>query len=705
MKERRLINLPGEFDSDEEERRFREEELEEEEIEEESEEENDDNDENNDLIDKVWKEEKRGRGREGNGRRKKRGEGGNRERKGRMKLNARLNERMMKAEATLDEFKEKISLDQRIKYYIPFLSWINQYNFSFFKNDLIAGMTVSIMLLPQCLAFANLLEVRTSLGLQTGFFPLLIYLFFGTSKQLAMGPETVVSILTASLLDNIVGVPDGAIPSERDHIIDKRTVWAQLIAGMIGINLLLLGVFRLGFLVQMFSRALLSGFINAVAIHIIIDQLGNLVDISTKGEIPEIVKEISRDMPKGSMTALIMGFCCLGFLITVRILKAFQFERLKWLKYLPDILITVLVATLVTHFTSVKDDLKVMGPRRTGFLRPGFGGSEITFDQFVEVFPKTFAIAIIGMVESILVCQIYASKLNYRVSNNRELVAIGLANCFGSIFKIFPTFGSLGRSAVNFQSGGRSQISSLITASIIGLSIMFLLPYFQYLPRVALAAVIINASFGIFEFDELLFLWRVKAWKDLSLFFFSFIATNLLGIETGISLTIAVSLLLLVKHTSFPHVVVLQQSDINVYQFEEVAVIRDINLFDEKHDYINKGILILRIDEALYFANIGQIRELLLKLESNGSVQIRGIVIVANNIPFIDATAAHTVLEMIIEWQHRGITVCIAKPKLKVLNMMARSGILSALGKENLFYDLGSAFDWLNQKIPNVMII
>eukprot|EP01117_Protostelium_nocturnum_P015912 TRINITY_DN6204_c0_g1_i1.p1 TRINITY_DN6204_c0_g1~~TRINITY_DN6204_c0_g1_i1.p1 ORF type:complete len:271 (+),score=109.75 TRINITY_DN6204_c0_g1_i1:156-968(+) len=263
MKERRLINLPGEFDSDEEERRFREEELEEEEIEEESEEENDDNDENNDLIDKVWKEEKRGRGREGNGRRKKRGEGGNRERKGRMKLNARLNERMMKAEATLDEFKEKISLDQRIKYYIPFLSWINQYNFSFFKNDLIAGMTVSIMLLPQCLAFANLLEVRTSLGLQTGFFPLLIYLFFGTSKQLAMGPETVVSILTASLLDNIVGVPDGAIPSERDHIIDKRTVWAQLIAGMIGINLLLLGVFRLGFLVQMFSRALLSGFINA----------------------------------------------------------------------------------------------------------------------------------------------------------------------------------------------------------------------------------------------------------------------------------------------------------------------------------------------------------------------------------------------------------------------------------------------------------
>lgn len=388
------------------------------------------------------------------------------------------------------------------------------------------------------------------------------------------------------------------------------------------------------------------------------------------------------------------------------------------MKHVPDILITVLVASLISHFTGVKYGLKTLGPKTAGFLKPGFGDG-ITFSKIMDMFPSTFSIAIIGMVESILVAQIYSSKLNYRVSNNRELVAVGLCNLLGSVFKIFPSFASLGRSAVNFQSGGRSQIASLISASIVGVSILVLLPYFQNLPKVALACVIVNAALGIFEFDELVFLWKVHAWQDLALFMFSFLITNALGIEIGITMTILASLLLIVKHTSSPHVgessifglcsvidciiAILHRSQADQNQFEEIAVIRDVNLFEEKHDYnyeykTDSGVLIMRVDEPLYFANIGQIKELLLKLEVTGNVKIRAIIFDAANIPFIDASAAHTLLELIEEWHERHITTCMVKTRPKVVRMLAKSGIIRAISTKQMFSSLSEAVEWLELK-------
>lgn len=169
------------------------------------------------------------------------------------------------------------------------------------------------MLVPQSLAYASLMGVNSSLGLQSGFFPLLIYFFFGTSRQVSMGPEAIVAILTSTLMDAEIGDVDAGTDAQKEATLHLRTIWAPVIAGMIGFNLLILGLFRLGFLVQMFSRALLSGFINAVAIHIILEQLGNLIDVTTKGHSFGILLELYHLMPTGSTTAMIMAFCCLGW--------------------------------------------------------------------------------------------------------------------------------------------------------------------------------------------------------------------------------------------------------------------------------------------------------------------------------------------------------------------------------------------------------
>eukprot|EP01117_Protostelium_nocturnum_P010811 TRINITY_DN3898_c0_g1_i4.p1 TRINITY_DN3898_c0_g1~~TRINITY_DN3898_c0_g1_i4.p1 ORF type:complete len:735 (-),score=218.17 TRINITY_DN3898_c0_g1_i4:1401-3605(-) len=610
----------------------------------------------------------------------------------------------------LEGLNEKISLKERTFYYIPFLTWIQSYSPSLLKSDLLAGISVAVMLIPQSLAFANLIGIDPRIGLQTAFFPLLIYLIFGNSKQAAIGPESVVSILSATTLDLIVGVVSDHSNSiaEKEIYLRERAAWVCVLTLMIGFSALLLGLLRFGFLVHMFSRALLSGFINAVAIHIILEQLGTLFGFSIHSHSFEIVIELFRRIKETNTIALGVGIGCLSFLVLFRVLGSLKVKQLGFIKFVPHILICVLIATIVCGTTDLKEKIDVLGKVPSGFLTPleTLKGSNIKMKKIAEVIPSAFFITVIGMIESVLVATTFASKLNYRVSNNRELVAMGLSNCIAPIFGSFPAFASLGRSALNFQSGARSQISSLVSAIIVFFSIMFLLPFFEYMPKVALAAVIINAAIGIFEFHELIFLWNIRAYQDLFLFFLSFISTNVLGVEGGIALTIAVSLLLIVKHTSSPHVAIIQRSPSNPEHFEEAAIIRDINLFQEKHDFYleymaERGVLIARIDEPLYFANIGQIKELFMKLEQRGTVPVHAVVLDAGNIPFVDPSAAATLHELFQEWKNRMILICLVKTRPPVVNLFIQCGIIDLVTPERMFSEIKDAIHYLEQSITD----
>ncbi|PRP85219.1 hypothetical protein PROFUN_06989 [Planoprotostelium fungivorum] len=596
-----------------------------------------------------------------------------------------------------DYINDRLSLRERIFYYIPVLSWLKEYKWHLLRGDAIAGLTVAVMLVPQTLAFANLMSIKPIVGLQTGFFPLLVYFALGTCKQLAIGPEAVVAILTSGVLDDICGQRDiSASDADVAAWIEYRTSVVTLITLLVGLFSLILGLVRFGFLVHMFSRSLLSGFINAVAIHIIVEQLPAFFALPTHSHSFKVLKEIWDQIDRTHMRTFWLGIICLSFLVSMRIAKglANKYHRIKYIRVVPDILIVVALSTIARRFWGGLDGVSVLGKAEAGFAVPAFPRH---WDKFGDLISAAFSISIVGMMESTLVANSYASKLNYRVSTNRELVAIGMANIFGSIFQTFPAFASLGRSAVNFTSGARSAIASLITATIVLFCILFFLPYLEYLPKVTMSAVIINAAFGLFEVHELFFLWKIRAYKDISLFLTSFIATNIFGVELGIGITAAVSLFLIVKHTSSPHVVLMKQNEEK--DFEEVAVIRDINLFDDKHDYhfvnlAERGILIMRVDEALYFANIGQIRELMTKLEQRGKTPLATIIIDASNIPFIDPSAAMTLHEMIIEWKTRHINVCFVRVRPNVIV----SGILDLITTERIFARFTEAMDYLDRK-------
>jgi len=381
-----------------------------------------------------------------------------------------------KAKEGAAKFNRKTQLISRAKYYIPILSWLSNYNLENLKSDMIAGLNVGLMIVPQSLAFAVLIGIPPIFGLQSSFFPMIIYLFLGTSRQLSIGPEAVISILTTEALDELASDPE-----ERMRLV-------TVLAFLIGLFTLIIGIFRFGFLAYILSRPLLCGFINAVAIEISLEQTDKFFGldaptIHSYWKLPFIYDNWS-DI---NVAALVLGIVCLIVLIAFRLAK----KRWKALQLLPDILLVVILTTVIsTVFDLSSHGVAILGTVDAGFLSPAF--PDIPFDRLTEVGLSALVIAIVGIVESILVATTYADKYSYRVSPNRELVALGTANLLGSIFLIFPSFGGLSRSAVNDAAGAKTLLASGITSCVVLITILLLFPLFQNLPKVVMGSIIGN---------------------------------------------------------------------------------------------------------------------------------------------------------------------------------------------------------------------
>ena len=253
-----------------------------------------------------------------------------------------------------------------------------------------------------------------------------------------------------------------------------------------------------------------------------------------------------------------MGFGALAILIVLKIIKSKYSKRFFVLRYIPDpLVVVVLGAVLVKTLNLQEHGVKILGEVKTGFLTPSFPMTSLS--TFTYVAPSAATIALIGVVESILVAKSYSTKYNYRVSQNRELVAMGLSNTVGSVFGMFPAFGSLTRSSVNDSAGAKTPVSTLFSSILSLLTILVLLPAFKYLPTVVMASIIVNAALSLIELHDLLFLWKVQSYKDLVLLLSTFLATLLFGVELGIALSVIVSLMLLIKETTLPHVAILKR--------------------------------------------------------------------------------------------------------------------------------------------------
>jgi sulfate permease, SulP family len=522
------------------------------------------------------------------------------------------------------------------------LDWLFNYDKHNLKGDLTAGLIVAIMLVPQGMAYAMLAGMPPVTGLYAAAIPILLYALVGSSRQLAVGPVAVVSLLVYA------GISPLAEPGSDEYI-----TLALLLMLMVGVMQLLMGVLKLGFIVKFFSHAVISAFTSAAAIIIAFSQLDHILGFSIESEhlVMTIIEAVSR-ITEINGWALMIAAASIIIMLAVK----------KYVPVFPGPLAAVLFGiAVVSWFQLNQEGVSIIGEVPGGL--PSFVLPAISLESAAALLPTALTITFIGFMESFAMAKVIASKENYRISANRELSGLGLANAGGSFFGGFPVTGGFSRSAVNYDAGAKTPLASVVTALLIMLILVFFTGAFYYLPNAVLAAVIILAVYKLIDIKEAKSLFKIRR-IDGVVWFVTFASTLFIGVEQGIFIGIGFSLLVFIWQSAYPHTAelgYLKKEDIyrNIKRFPEAAVKEDM--------------FILRVDAPLYFANAGFTGDKLEQVVYERK-DLNHIILDFSGVNSIDAVALHEVERWKHDFEIQDIKVTIVEMKGPVRDIFRKAG-------------------------------
>ncbi|MCH8550358.1 MAG: solute carrier family 26 protein [Natronospirillum sp.] len=545
---------------------------------------------------------------------------------------------------------------QRLRHWMPVFQWLPGYQKNYLRGDVLAGVTVAMMLIPQAMSYALLAGLPPYVGLYASVVPLLLYAVFGTSRELAVGPTALQALLVAS---GLAVLADGSA--------SQYLALAVMLALMVGIIELLMGLARLGYLANFLSQPVISGFTSAAALIIGFSQLQHLigVDLPRTDNLLALIWMTLQQWQALNPVALLIGAGSIGLLVVLR-----------WLNPLiPGPLLGVAVATLVVWLLRLDSQagVDIVGVVPSGLPTPAF--PVVEWSLVVDLVPIALTIALIGLVESIAVARRIANEHGYDVSPDRELVALGVANMGAALSQAMPVTGSFSRSAVNTRAGARTGLAGIITAGMIAAVLLAGTSLLHFIPTAALAAVIMVAVAGLLDFRIVGRLWRVRR-DDLVMWAIAFGGTLLLGVQTGILLAIVASLLWFVVRTTRPHYAVMGR-------LPDSAAYRNIDRYPEVVTY--PGVLIVRFDAQFYFGNVAFLRDTLRRLEVEQATPVRAVVLDAAAVNQLDYSADVMLHELLRDYRSRGIGLFLANVKGPVRDVMVRSGFVAALGEQRFF--------------------
>jgi sulfate permease, SulP family len=546
--------------------------------------------------------------------------------------------------------------------YMPILHWGRTYDRQAFSGDLLAAVIVTIMLIPQSLAYAMLAGLPPEAGLYASIAPITLYAIFGTSRALAVGPVAVVSLMTAA-----------AISTVADQGSMGYAIAALTLAGLSGVMLLTLGLFKLGFLANFLSHPVIAGFITASGILIAASQIKHVLGISASGDtLPELLRSIVENLGQTNVIMLCIGLLATAFLFWVR--KGFKpLLRRLGLGLRPADMIAKagpVFAVVVTTLTVWVFRLDMQGVSIVGAVPQGL--PPLTLPSFspdligLLVLPA-FLISIIGFVESVSVAQTLAAKKRERIDPDQELIGLGAANIGAAFTGGYPVTGGFARSVVNFDAGAETPAAGAFTAIGLGIAALALTPLIYFLPIATLSATIIVAVLSLVDFSIL-----KRSWSYSKPDFIAVAATMLftlgMGVETGVSAGVILSVGLHLYRTSRPHIA-------------EVGLVPGTQHFRNIHRHkvlTDPGLLTIRIDESLYFANARFLEDYVYdRLAAEGS--IHDVILMCSAINEIDLSA----LESLEAINHRlgemGVTLHLSEVKGPVMDGLKKSTFLDAL--------------------------
>ena len=550
----------------------------------------------------------------------------------------------------------------RLADYLPILDWGRRYSRATLTNDMVAAIIVTIMLIPQSLAYAMLAGLPAEIGLYASILPLVAYAAFGTSRTLAVGPVAVVSLMTASAIGEIAAQGTPAYLAA-----------AMLLAFLSGAMLIAMGLFKLGFVANFLSHPVISGFITASGLLIAAGQLKYLLGIPAGGHtLPQIATGLVENIGSINLPTLAIGTSVLAFLYFVRLRLKRVLVALGLSARMADITTKAgpVAAVAATILAATMLDLGPQGVALVGAIPQGLPVPALpVFDlELIRMLAvPALLISLIGFVESVSVAQTLAAKRRQRIVPDQELIGLGVANIASAISSGYPVTGGFARSVVNFDAGAETPAAGIYTAIGIALATLFLTPLLASLPQATLAATIIVAVLSLVNVAAIRRVWAYSK-VDFSAMAATILGTLFVGVEIGVVMGVVLSLLLHLYRTSRPHMAV-------VGQLSGTEHFRNV----ERHVVeTSPEILSVRVDESLYFANTRYLEDRIAALVAERP-QLKHVVLMCSAVNIIDASALESLEEINHRLKDAGITFHLSEVKGPVMDRLKRTHFLEGL--------------------------
>lgn len=555
-----------------------------------------------------------------------------------------------------------------LRSFFPILDWLPNYKKTHFSGDLFAGLTVGVMLIPQGMAYAMLAGLPPIFGLYAAFVPQIIYAFMGTSRQLAVGPVAMDSLLVAAGLGAL------AISKIEDYIS-----MAVFLAFFMGVIQLLLGILRMGFLVQLLSKPVINGFTSAAAIVIGMSQFKHLlgVQVPSNNRLHVLLIDIFGQLENTNVYALGLG------ILSMIIIWGFK----KWIPKFPGILVAVVLSILVVYWTRWDlNGLRIVGDVPEGL--PAISFPRITMENIQTLLPTALTLALVAFLEAVSVAKaIQEQHKDYEINANQELRALGLSNIVGSFFQSYPTTGGFSRTALNHFAGAKTGLSFLISAAVVATTLLFLTPLFYYMPLTTLAALVLVAVSSLIDIKYPLVLLKTRM-DEFLLLNVTFLTTLFVGITQGILFGVALSLVLLIYRISNPHFAFLAR-------IKGSSIFKNIERFPSEVEN-RDDLIIIRFDAPLFFGNRDFFKKIILEAASKKKQTLKAIILNAESINYIDSSALDTLLEMVRVCKSNNTRFIIAGAIGPARDVLLKKKVRKFIGSKNFFVSIAlavAAFD------------
>ncbi|GLU03561.1 hypothetical protein SLE2022_207530 [Rubroshorea leprosula] len=569
-----------------------------------------------------------------------------------------------------------------MRYIFPFLEWAPRYSFQFFKSDLISGITIASLAIPQGISYAKLANLPPIYGLYSSFVPPLIYAMMGTSRDLAVGTVAVASLLIASTLGTEVNADEN--PKLYLHLAFTATFFAGILQAS-------LGLLRLGFIVDFLSHATIVGFMGGAATVVCLQQLKGILGLERfthSTDLTSVMRSVFSQTHEWRWESSVLGCCFLLFLLVA---KHFSKKKPKffWISAMAP-LTSVILGTLLVYLTHAeRHGVQVIGQLKKG-LNPLSAGDLVFSSRYMMTAIKTGMITgMIALAEGIAVGRSFAMFKNYHIDGNKEMIAIGVMNIAGSCTSCYLTTGPFSRSAVNFNAGCKTAVSNIVMAVAVMVTLLCLTPLFHYTPLVVLSSLIISAMLGLIDYEAAIHLWKVDKF-DFIVCMSAYVGVVFGSVEIGLVIGVVISLLRVLLFVARPRTSVLGN-------IPNSMIYRNVDQYPIANSI--PGILILEIDAPIYFANASYLRERISrwineeedKLKSSGETSLQYFILDMGAVGNIDTSGISMLEEVKKTADRRGLKLVLANPRAEVMKKLNKSNFIENIGQEWIHLTVGEA--------------